>query len=61
MPKTTRKLVLNQETLRNLSAGELRNIEGGLFTQGFFCKTVPSPTCPECPSPPFGINKPEDK
>lgn len=40
------KLVLNQETLRNLAKEELRNVEGGLIT------AFPVHTCPECPTPP---------
>lgn len=45
------KLVLNQETLRNLTQDQLRNVAGGFFT-GI------KPTCPECPSPPQSLNDP---
>ena len=46
MEKRPKKLILNQETLRNLNEDELQRIQGGLFTK------APIPTCPECPSPP---------
>jgi len=42
-----KKLALNQETLKNLTQEELRNIEGGHFS-------IPARlTCPEC-APPAG-------
>jgi hypothetical protein len=43
------KLALNQETLLNLT-----HPNGDAFARTvpiFFCKTLPSPTCPECPAP----------
>jgi len=43
------KLVLHQETLRNLNEDELRKVEGGFFTQRPFCQT--GVTCPECAPP----------
>ncbi len=46
--KKSVKLVLHQETLRNLTENELRKIEGGFFTQlVVLCKTT-VPSCPEC-------------
>lgn len=45
------KLVLNQETLRNLTQEQLRTVAGG-FNTGIV------PTCPECPSPPQSLDNP---
>jgi len=45
METTPKKLVLNQETLRNLTSEELRNVAGGRITPVGY-------TCPECPTPP---------
>lgn len=39
------KLVLNQETLRNLTSSDLSKVAGGFITG------LPV-TCPECPTPP---------
>jgi hypothetical protein len=47
--KVPTKLMLNQETLRNLTVDELRRVEGGFFTQIPVCKT--GHTCPECAPP----------
>jgi len=44
--KRSRNLVLNQQTLKNLSEEELRKIEGGNLTD------PPRNTCPDC-APPF--------
>lgn len=41
------KLTLNQETIQNLTSPERANTT----TPIFFCKTIPAPTCPECPAP----------
>jgi len=41
----SKKLVLNQETLKNLTEEELRKIEGGNFSN------PPRYTCPECAPP----------
>ena len=49
MNKSSKKLVLNQETLRNLSQDELIKVEGGFFSQPPICKT--GITCPECAPP----------
>jgi len=49
MEKKPRKLVLNQETLRNLTEHELENVVGGF--QSRVCPTTFPLTCPECPSP----------
>lgn len=49
MKKISSKLVLNQETLRNLNSDELKRVEGGFFTQIPVCKT--GLTCPECAPP----------
>jgi natural product precursor len=53
MPEPKRKkLSLNQETLRNLSADELRNVAGGFASSPFFtCKCTTGLTCPECNPP----------
>ena len=49
--KKSVKLVLHQETLRNLTEDDLRKIEGGFFTQPVvLCKTT-VPSCPECNPP----------
>ena len=48
--KKTPKLVLHQETLRNLNEDELRRIEGGFFTQIALCRTN-FVSCPECNPP----------
>ena len=45
MKKTAKKLVLNQETLKNLTEEELRKIEGGIVT------VAPFRTCAGCPPP----------
>ena len=49
MEKQSKKLILSQETLRNLSAGELRTVVGGFFgpsLQGTCqCTTAPNNTC----------------
>ena len=45
MKKTVQKLALHQETLKNLTEDELRNIEGGNFSN------PPRFTCPECAPP----------
>ena len=50
--KKSVKLVLNQETLRNLTANELRKIEGGFNTQPVaLCRSTVVPSCPECNPP----------
>jgi hypothetical protein len=50
-PKELNKLVLNQEFVRHLTSGELRNIAGG-FAISYPLKTCPSGfTCPECNPP----------
>jgi len=47
-----KKLSLNQETLRNLTADELRNVAGGFASSPFFtCKCTTGLTCPECNPP----------
>ena len=44
MKKTAKNLVLNQETLKNLTEDELRQVEGGRVT-------VDIVTCNGCPPP----------
>ncbi len=52
MPKTTKKLVLNQETLRNLTAEELRIVVGGFCPSNCGCPTTTQPlSCVECNPP----------
>ena len=47
MKKDAKKLVLNQETVKNLTEEELRQVEGGHYS-------IPAHlTCPEC-APPAG-------
>ena len=47
MKKDAKKLVLNQETVKNLTEEELRQVEGGHYS-------IPARlTCPEC-APPAG-------
>ena len=48
--KKSVKLVLHQETLRNLTENELRKTERGFFSQLAFCRTI-VPSCPECNPP----------
>ena len=43
--KKSSRLVLHQETLKNLSEEELRKIEGGIVT------VAPFRTCAGCPPP----------
>jgi len=45
--KDAKKLVLNQETVKNLTEEELRQVEGGHYSIPAFY------TCPEC-APPAG-------
>ena len=49
MSKKMTKLSLNQETLRNLTPGQLRDVAGG-FASALTCKFSCPPvlTCPEC-------------
>lgn len=52
MPKTTKKLVLNQETLRNLTPEELGGIVGGFCPSNCGCPTTTQPlSCIECNPP----------
>jgi len=55
MQKKTPKLSLNQETLKNLTEEQLRNVEGGNFSN------PPRYTCPECAPPPDTFNCPPKK
>lgn len=45
MSKTSQKLSLNQETLKNLTKEELQDVKGGHFSIPAFL------TCPECAPP----------
>lgn len=48
MEKARKKLILAQETLRNLTAGELRNVVGGFLTSPMTacnCTTTQPQTC----------------
>ena len=50
------KLVLNQEILRNLTAGELRVVVGGSALNTCVCPTTTQAySCIECPPPPPDI------
>lgn len=49
--KKSAKLVLHQETLRNLTENDLRKIEGGFFTQPVALCRSTVPSCPECNPP----------
>jgi hypothetical protein len=44
------KLALNQETLQNLTASEKVNAFNRTAPI-ILCRTIPSPTCPECAPP----------
>lgn len=46
---TLKKLSLNQQTLRNLTPGEMKEVAGG-FASGISChfSCPPRFTCPEC-------------
>jgi hypothetical protein len=53
MPKTTKKLTLKQETLRNLMAEELHGIVGGFCPSNCTCSNgTVCYSCVECPPPP---------
>lgn len=47
-----KKLALNQETLRNLTPGQLQEVAGG-FASALTChfSCPPKLTCPECAPP----------
>lgn len=53
MPKTTKKLTLKQETVRNLTAEELDGVRGGFCPSNCTCSNgTACYSCVECPPPP---------
>jgi hypothetical protein len=50
MNKKLPKLALNQETLQNLTFSEKTNAFKNTVPV-FACRSIPSPTCPECAPP----------